>query len=312
MQALLQNKRDFCSGNFYSNKCKILTHRQTIKLFQEKERLETEGQKKKAKVIKDYLWCKNRRWVFKIVYKMMNTSLRGLVGSLDFEDLVQEGLLGLIKAIDYFDWKKGYRFSTYSYWWIRQSISRGIDNNSQTIRISSQMRDRIMKFNKTKEKMMVLGYLPSDKKVAEIIGLNPAQFQELQKAIEGISGKNLRSFDVDFYSPSDNKNQHGRDTERLLDYVLGEQEMFPVEKEVEEGELKESIRDLILLVLSEKERIVILKRYGFDNDNRYTLQALGNEFGCTRERVRQIQNLALKKLKKVFLEDLKDYIQNGR
>lgn len=291
---LLQNKSQ---SNFYSKDYKILTRKETLKLFQKKEALEKRN-KREAAEIRNYLWEMNRRLVFKTASRFAIICPRNLLGSLDYEDLVQEGLLGLEEAINRYKWKKGFAFSTYATWWIRHYILRGIGNSSQTIRIPLSLREKIMKLNKKKEEIIHSeGYIPTDQEVGRMMGMSHKEVHTIKKGKDGVSSALIRSFDIGFYNPSLEQDLKLRDREGLLD-VIPEQEQS-VTAQIEEKELREEIRKMFNTYLTKKEKIIIMARCGFFEGRIYTLQEIGNYFGLTRERIRQIQEEILKKLYKV-------------
>jgi RNA polymerase primary sigma factor len=211
-----------------------------------------------------------------------------------FMDLVQEGSLGLIKAAQKFDYSKGFKFSTYATWWIRQTIVRAIANHSKVIRIPVHMLDKI---RLVKKAIYELNYLkfkePTNEEIANYLNMNIKQVEMVMNTIK------LEPISLD--TPV-------ADNLSLEDYTSDEKNT-PLETKVENFRLKEQISE-ILKELSTKEQKVIVQRFGLNGEKPKTLEELGKQMGFSKERIRQIEGIALKKLKGLnATEKLREYIK---
>ena len=206
---------------------------------------------------------------------------------LEYLDLIQFGNLGLLKAIEKFDLNKGCKFSTYATWWIKQSITRGLADDSKTIRISVHTHDKVIKYNRVyRELSNKLGYRPTQEEVAKEMNLSVEKIEELIRIKECFY--NMKSLNKKINIDNDSE------LDELGDYLVDEK--VDVEEEVVYGALKEDI-DYVLGSLTDRERTVIELRTGIVGDRVRTLEEIGKEFGVTRERIRQIEAKALRKLR---------------
>ncbi len=262
-----------------------------IPLLSQEQELETakkvaEGDKE----AKDLLISSNLRLVVSIARSYVN---RGL----SLQDLIQEGNIGLMHAVDKYDYTKGFRFSTYATWWIRQSMVRAIADQSRDIRIPVHMTEQISRVNKTQRALMQeLGRDPTAKEIAERI---PDMTEEKVLEIQRIAME-----PVSLETPAGDE-----ENSTLSDFIEDKSALNPVEYARNE-ERKEQI-DKILKELPEREEMILRMRFGLNGERPKTLEEVGKECNVTRERIRQLESKAIRRLSaryagKSDFKDLKD------
>ena len=262
-----------------------------IKLLNKKSEILTgkiikEGNKKEAIIAKKKLIQANLRLVVSIAKKYTG---QGIL----FMDLVQEGSLGLIKAAERFDYTKGFKFSTYATWWIKQTIIRAIANQSRAIRIPVHMSDKIRLLKKAILRLSVnLGREPDDFELSEYLKMDEKKIKQIKKAMikEPISLHTPVAQDL-----------------CIEDYIKDDDNTTP-DCKAETKLLRENIKDL-LNILTEREKYIITHRFALEGNSQKTLEELGKKLGFSKERIRQIEGEAIRKLRKNSnIEELKNYL----
>ena len=250
-----------------------------VKLLTPEEEIELAARIKKGdKKAREHMIKANLRLVVKIARDYEGIGLPLL-------DLISEGNIGLMKAVERFDPAKGGKLSTYGSWWIKQFIKRALANQSKTIRLPVHLVDKISKMRRTSMKLQeMLGHEPSDEELAVELGTTAARVAQMRTA-------SIRPASLDAPVGDDDSNN-------FSEIVEDERAVNPYD-ELEDKTVTGMLQDMVKH-LDTREATILRYRFGLDGGNEKTLEEVGEKFGVTRERVRQIQNLALRKLRKMI------------
>lgn len=216
---------------------------------------------------------------------------------LPFSDLVEEGNIGLMRAVDKFNYRRGYRFSTYASWWIKQAIMRALSNQGKTIRVPVYMFDTLSKFRKIRDGLVQqLSRIPTDKEIADAMSIPVEKIKELER-IASQPGSLHAPVSLD-------------GSAEMMDLIQDEKASSPMENV--EGFFEGERIDQILNYVDERERQILILRFGLKGGEPHTLEDTAKQFSVTRERIRQIEMAAIKKIREILKnkeEKLHDYVR---
>ncbi len=266
-------------------KIPLLTPEEEISLAKKINAENSESREARERMIRS-----NLRLVISIAKRYTNIGL-------PFSDLVEEGNIGLMRAVDKFNYKKGYRFSTYASWWIKQAIMRALSNQGKTIRVPVYMFDTLSKWRKVRDGLVQkLARIPTDKEIADAMGIPVEKVKELER-IASQPGSLNAPVSLDGAA-------------EMMDLIQDESVLSPIQnvEELFEGERIEQLLNFV----DERERQVLILRFGLKGKEPHTLEDTAKQFGVTRERIRQIELAAVQKIRSVLKlkeEKLEDYIR---
>ncbi len=254
----------------------LLTREEEVELA---KRIEQDDDKAREK-----LASSNLRLVISIAKKYRNYGL-------PFLDLIQEGNLGLMKAIEKFDWRKGYKFSTYATWWIRQAILKALTNRSRTVRVPAHMKELSRKIDRVEEEyIQEHGTEPPIEKVAEDLDVTVEKVRRAKKAAQ-----TTVSLDKPLGEESSDSG--------VLGDIFADDNLPTPEQETFDSLLKGRLKGLLNKELTDREKHILKLRYGLEDYKTRTLEEVGEVFDISRERVRQLQNRAIEKLQRPEIKE---------
>jgi RNA polymerase primary sigma factor len=260
------------------SRVKLLTAQEEVYLAQ---RIEKGDMKAKQMLI-----SANLRLVIKVAKRYMNQGLA-------FQDLIEEGNLGLIKASEKFSWRRGFKFSTYATWWIRQSITRALSNQSRTVRVPVHVSEDINRVERISRNLT--RKLGRDPNLMEISKATKLKFEKIHKL------QRLAQRDISLEVPVGDE----ANSKSIADFIEDKSILSPAQNvfdQLRSEKLKKLIGNL-----NDKEQSVILMRFGFDQDQPKTLEQAGHILGVTRERIRQIEEKALQKIRSLMKTNGQEY-----
>ncbi len=254
----------------------LLTREEEVELA---KRIEQDDEQAREK-----LASSNLRLVISIAKKYRNYGL-------PFLDLIQEGNLGLMKAIEKFDWRKGYKFSTYATWWIRQAILKALTNRSRTVRVPAHMKELSRKIDRVEEEyIQEHGTEPPIEKVAEDLEVTVEKVRRAKKAAQ-----TTVSLDKPLGEESSDSG--------VLGDIFADDNLPTPEQETFDSLLKGRLKGLLNQELTDREKHILKLRYGLEDYKTRTLEEVGEVFDISRERVRQLQNRAIEKLQRPEIKE---------
>jgi RNA polymerase primary sigma factor len=254
----------------------------------EKERARLRREIEAGYTARDHLIMANTRLVISVAKRYRGQGV-------PFHDLIQEGNLGLMRAVDKFDPSRGYKFSTYATWWIRQAVTRALADQGRTIRLPVHMGEWIRKLSRTAYQMeQDRGQPPSPEDIADEMGLKPRRVRWMMKVAR---------------RPLSLQKPVGEEKDSELGSFIEDEETPPPPEVAEQTILRTTLEELLTTLRPREERVLRL-RFGFQDGHRYTLEEVGQKFGLTRERIRQIEKEALRRLRHPRRSRrLKDYLR---
>ncbi len=225
---------------------------------------------------------------------VVNVAKRYAAGGLPLLDLIQEGNLGLMQAVERFDWRRGFKFSTYATWWIRQAITRSLSNDSRTVRLPVHVVEALRKIRKvTPELASEMEREPTPAELGEVLGMAPERVVEIVRASR---------------APMSLEQPVGEDGDESLADFVEDPDPDTADRALLAGTLREDLHRA-LAILPDRQQTILVRRFGLDGQEPWTLDQIGAHFGVTRERIRQLQVEALRKLKRSSVSrDLRDYL----